>query len=137
MHELPSITASSLDVDRLEALLDRLPKPVSPEVEALRGELQRANVVEPEAVPPTVVTMNSRVRFVVESSNQEFEKVLCYPRDMDGQADKISILAPLGSALLGLSAGQHIEWPLPGGRTERVRIEDVVYQPERAGDYNL
>ncbi|QKT03111.1 nucleoside diphosphate kinase regulator [Ectothiorhodospiraceae bacterium 2226] len=136
MSQLPPITVSAFDLDRLEALLDKLPKPASPEINALRAELARANIVEPEEMPPTVVTMNSRVRFAVEGTDETFEKVLCYPRDIDGQPDKISVLAPLGSAMLGLSVGQQIAWPLPGRKTVQVRIEEVLYQPERAGDYN-
>lgn len=135
MSELPSITVSSLDLERLETLLEGVPAHSNPEIEGLRSELLRANIVDPREMPPTVVTMNSKVRFVVEDSGKELELTLCYPRDLDGQPDKVSILAPIGSALLGLAVGQSIEWPLPGGKLARVRIVDVIYQPERAGDY--
>ncbi len=136
MSELPSITVSSLDLERLEALLEGVRSSSNPEIEGLRSELQRANIVDPREVPPTVVTMNSKVRFVVEDTDREFELTLCYPRDLDGRPDKVSILAPIGSALLGLAVGQRIEWPLPGGKLAHVRIVDVIYQPERAGDYH-
>ncbi len=136
MSELPKITVSSLDLERLEALLEGIPSSSNPEIEGLRAELLRANIVAPEEMPPTVVTMHSKVRFVVVETGKEFELTLCYPRDLDGQPDKISILAPIGSALLGLAVGQSIEWPLPGGKMAHVRIEDVIYQPERAGDYH-
>jgi regulator of nucleoside diphosphate kinase len=60
---------------------------------------------------------------------------LVFPRDADGSADKVSILAPVGSALLGLRFGDSIEWPIPGGRTIRLRVLSIQYQPEAAGDF--
>jgi regulator of nucleoside diphosphate kinase len=102
----------------------------------LESELARANVVEPAEIPPTVVTMNSTVRFSVESSQDEFELTLVYPKDIDSSGKKISILAPVGSALLGLSQGDEIEWPKPGGGLIKVKIKEVIYQPERAGEYH-
>ncbi len=133
MPELPRIIVSRLDVQRLENVLEDQDQS-HPVVELLWEELNRAEVVDPENIPPTVVTMHSRVRFVAEGSGKEFELTLCYPREIDGAPGKVSILAPVGSALLGLSVGQTIDWPVPGGGTERYRIVDVVYQPERAGD---
>ncbi|OEY65896.1 nucleoside diphosphate kinase regulator [Marinobacter sp. X15-166B] len=127
---------SSLDAERLDALLDSLPENAFPGRDALEAELDRAEVVEPTEVPETVVTMNSTVKFKVTSSDEEFCLTLVYPRDVDPEADNISILAPVGSALLGLSQGDEIEWPKPGGGVLRVRIEDVIFQPERAGEYH-
>ncbi|WP_026076229.1 nucleoside diphosphate kinase regulator [Noviherbaspirillum massiliense] len=136
MNQKPHIVVSSLDMERLEALLDSLPANASPHKEALLEELGRAEVVEPNEVPPTVVTMNSTVRFAMESSQEEFCLTLVYPKDMNGSPDRISVLAPVGSALLGLSTGDHIEWPRPGGGLIRVKIMEVVYQPERAGEFH-
>lgn len=134
MNTRPKLIVSSLDADRLDKLLDSLPEGTFPGKSDLQAELERAEIVEPRDVPPTVVTMNSTVRFRVESSSEEFTLTLVYPRDMDSSSGKISILAPVGSALLGLSQGDEIEWPRPGGGVLRVRIEDIVYQPERAGE---
>jgi len=134
MDKRPGIILTSLDLDRLEAILDALPAETSPGKTELRAELDRAEVVEPEDVPPDVVTMNSKVRFVLESG-EEFCLTLVYPQDIDGSADRISILAPVGSALLGLSAGEQIEWPRPGGGVMKVRLVEVIYQPERAGEF--
>ncbi len=133
----PAIRMSSLDFERLESLLDSLPPNTFPEADLLAAELERANVLEPKKMPADVVTMNSKVRFVVEPSGKEYELTLVYPKDIDGAAGKISILAPVGSALLGLSVGQEIEWPAPGGGIVRVRIIDILYQPERSGDFRL
>jgi len=134
MNNRPGIVMSSRDMDRLEALLDSLPDQSIPGVNALRDELDRADVVEPADVPPTVVTMNSTVRFRMASSEKDFSLTLVYPKDVDGSAGKLSILAPVGSALLGLSVGDEIEWPRPGGGTMQLTIAEVLYQPEREGD---
>jgi regulator of nucleoside diphosphate kinase len=124
---------TSQDLDRLEALLEALPATAFPGKAELLAELDRADVVEPQDVPPDVVTMNSKVRFTL-TSGEDFCLTLVYPKDIDGSADRISVLAPVGSALLGLSAGDDIEWPRPGGGMMKVHIEEVVYQPERAGE---
>ncbi len=136
MSTKPKIIMSSLDAERLDALLDAMPDNAFPGKAALEAELDRAEVVDPKDVPSTVVTMNSTVKFKVASSAEEFCLTLVYPKDVDPKADNISILAPVGSALLGLSQGDEIEWPKPGGGVLRVRIEEVIYQPERAGEYH-
>lgn len=136
MSKKPNIILSSQDLDRLEALLDALPMNAFPGRTALQAELDRADVMEPEKIPPTVVTMNSTVRFAIEASEEEFCMTLVYPKDVNGAADRISILAPIGSALLGLSTGDHIEWTGPNGGILKVRIVEVVYQPERAGEFH-
>lgn len=135
MDKRPRIILTSQDLDRLEALLDTLPAGGFPGKSELQAELDRAEVVAPEAVSPDVVTMNSKVRFALESG-EEFCLTLVYPKDMDGSAERISILAPVGSALLGLSVGDHIEWPRPGGGMMKVQLVEVIYQPERAGEFH-
>jgi regulator of nucleoside diphosphate kinase len=137
MNKKPEITLSRLDAERLEQMLDSLDGKSFPGRSELEEEIARANVVEPAQVPPTVVTMNSSVRFKVESSDTEFSLTLVYPRDADGSNDKISILAPVGSALLGLAEGDEITWPAPGGGMMVVKIIEVTYQPERSGDVVL
>jgi regulator of nucleoside diphosphate kinase len=132
MRTLPRIILSRFDHERLERLLEKVgPRP---DLEALREELERAEIVEPEAVPADVVTMNSVVRFVDEDSGRESEVKLVFPGHADVEARQISVLAPIGSALLGLSVGDSIDWPLPNGRTRRLRVVAVTYQPEAAGD---
>lgn len=107
------------------------------EREALETELDHADVVKPSEIPSNVVTMNSRARFVDERTGEEMEMTLVYPRDADLARDRISVLAPIGAALLGLSVGQSIEWPMPHGTTRRLRVSTIVYQPEAAGDPQL
>lgn len=134
MSSKPHIILSSLDLERLQALLDSLSATAFPGKADLQAELDRADVVEPKDVPPSVVTMNSTVRFAMEPSGEEFCLTLVYPKDTTGSGDQISVLAPVGSALLGLSTGDRIEWPRPGGGLTKVRIVEIVYQPERAGE---
>lgn len=128
----PKLTISSRDAERLEALLASLPNRSFPGRDDLEAELARADIVPPDEIPANVVTMNSRVRFRMESSQEAFYLTLVYPQDVDAKGGTISILAPVGSALLGLSAGDEIEWPKPGGGTLRVSIEEVIAQSERS-----
>ena len=129
----PSIVITTRDYDRLEALIDSLPAGGFPNKAALEAELKRAEIVPPEQLPPNIVTMNSTVRFTIAESGEEFELTLVYPK-YAGEADRISVLAPVGSALLGLAVGDELAWPRPGGGISTVRVVDVLYQPERAGD---
>jgi regulator of nucleoside diphosphate kinase len=128
------VILTSQDFDRLEALLGSMPAAAFPGRAALQAELERAEIVEPENVPPDVVTMNSTVRFKLLETGEEFLLTLVYPKDVQGQSDRISVLAPVGSALLGLSVGNELEWPRPGGGVSTVRVVEVAYQPERAGE---
>ena len=130
----PPITLSSLDVDRIEALLAAIPASADPGKAELQAELDRADIVAPEEMPPTVVTMNSTVQFSIIETGKEFVLSLVYPRDMDGSADRLSIFAPVGSALLGLAIGDELAWPGPGGKAMTVRVKEIVYQPESAGE---
>ncbi|WP_219012500.1 nucleoside diphosphate kinase regulator [Shewanella algae] len=136
MSTQPNIVISEVDLERLESLLDSLPANAFPGHQALEAELERAEIRPSKEMPDNVVTMNSEVRFRMSSSNEEFTLRLVYPKDADGSAGKISILAPVGGALLGLAQGDEIEWPGPGGGTVKVRIEEIIYQPERSGDFH-
>ena len=129
----PPIMLSSLDLKRLEALLDKMPPAEAERHDALASELARAEVVEPAAMPANIVTMNSRVTFEDEATSEATTVTLVYP-SATGTAGTVSILAPVGSALLGLKKGQHIDWPTPDGRERRLRVLDISYQPEAAGD---
>ena len=81
--------------------------------------------------------MNSRVRFQDTDTHDELEVTLVYPKSADVDQGKISVLAPVGSALLGLSVGQSIEWPVPAGKLRHLRVVAVTYQPEAAGHSEL
>ena len=137
MEQKPPITISSLDAARLEKMIAALGSRQIPNIDDLEFELDRANIVAPEEMPPDVVTMNSKVIFRMESSNTEFALTLVYPGEVADGEGEISVLAPVGSALLGLREGDEISWPKPGGGLLKVRILKVIYQPERAGDFLL
>jgi regulator of nucleoside diphosphate kinase len=102
----------------------------------LGEELKRARIVASEEIPADVITMNSRVQLKDLDSGKEMEITLVYPKDADINARKISILAPVGTAIIGCREGDTIEWPVPSG-TIHYKIEKVLYQPEATGDFYL
>lgn len=104
--------------------------------ESLQNELERAHIVEPAAVPHDVVTMNSHVRLKDLDTNDEKVWTLVFPSEANLAEQKISILAPIGTAILGYGAGDAVEWHVPGG-IRKLRIEEILYQPEAAGHYSL
>jgi len=132
MSTLPPITVSTRDLARLEALLESPAVRQLPAARALGDELVRANVVEPADMPADVVSMNSVVTCRDENTGETHQLTLVYPQDADADQGRVSVLAPVGSALLGLSVGQHIDWPMPGGRTLRLEVTGIQYQPEAA-----
>ena len=99
--------------------------------EPLRRELERAVIVSSEAVPPDVATMNSQVRYTDETEGVTRVVALVYPPAGRGGSTMVSVLTPVGTALLGLSAGQTIEWDFPDGSRRRLKLEAVLHQPER------
>ncbi|AHF65362.1 MULTISPECIES: nucleoside diphosphate kinase regulator [Pseudomonas] len=134
MNTAPSIILTRLDVQRLERLIDSQTQSI-PGIEALQAELDRAEqIVGHDEVPAGLVTMNSRVHCREESSGKDYHLKLVYPQDA-GAEGTVSVLAPVGSALLGLQVGQHIDWPAPGGKTLKLTLLAVEYQPEAAGEY--
>ncbi|WP_374077088.1 nucleoside diphosphate kinase regulator [Bdellovibrio bacteriovorus] len=122
------------DYHRLTALVSQVEGQWA---EALEEELSRANVISQKEIPHDVVTMNSRVKFLDESTGSESEMTLVYPQDAKLEAGRISILAPVGIALLGLSAGQSIDWKMPNGATKKLKVQEVIYQPEASGQFEL
>ncbi|MGE8233962.1 MAG: nucleoside diphosphate kinase regulator [Stenotrophomonas sp.] len=132
----PSIIVSTRDMARLEALLDSPALSRHPAAVALAQELERAQVLPPEEIPEGIVTMHSRVDCEDELHNEKHSLTLVYPHEADFDKGRVSVLAPVGSALLGLSVGQTIDWTAPGGRQLRLRVTAVHYQPEAAGDFH-
>lgn len=134
---ISEIIVTQLDLQRLGAVLEASGPVHEDAADRLHDELVRARVVAPDTVPPDVVTMNSRVCFEDESVGVKREITLVYPPAADAAARRVSILSPLGCALLGLRVGQAIEWPLPNGRRKRYRVLAVPYQPEASGHFHL
>jgi regulator of nucleoside diphosphate kinase len=124
-HE-PAIIVGKHDLERLRAVVEsNLFGRDEEAAERLGAELDRAIVVPQDAVPPEIVTVGSRVVFEDADTGRTREVTLCEPRDADPSQGRVSILAPVGSALLGLGVGETIDWPLPNGRTGTFRIVAV------------
>ncbi|MGH8192416.1 MAG: nucleoside diphosphate kinase regulator [Rhodanobacteraceae bacterium] len=128
------IILSRLDVERIERLLDAPALRDSPVAKKLREEFDRGDIVEPTEMPHDVVSMNSSADCVDESSDKHYTLTLVYPKEANADEGKVSVLAPVGSALLGLHVGQGIDWPGNDGRTLKLKVTAIHYQPEAAGD---
>lgn len=109
----------------------------SEEYENLELELDRARIISDKDVPPNLVTMNSKVQFLNVQENREMVVTIVYPSEANFSEGKISVLASLGSALIGLQVGQEINWMFPDGKTRTLRILSVIYQPEANGHWHL
>lgn len=102
----------------------------------LDNELSRAVIVTSEKIPADTITMNSKVILVDVDTNEEMNVTLVYPTDANIEEDKISILAPIGTAMIGYRAGDTFVWRVPDG-IRKLRVVRVIYQPEAAGDLDL
>jgi regulator of nucleoside diphosphate kinase len=128
------IYITQFDYDRLMKLLGKS-KPHDAYDKALIAELERGEVIEPKAVPPDVITMNSQVQFKDEYDD-DWKYWLVFPEDADLEQNKISILSPIGCSLLGYRKGDTITVPTPKGRRE-LTVEEIIHQPEREGNFDL
>ena len=109
----------------------------SEDFENLELELDRAKIISDDIVPPDLVTMNSKVKFLNIQDNKEMIITIVYPSDANFSEGKVSVLASLGSALIGLRVGQEINWMFPDGKTKTLRILEVIYQPEANAHWHL
>lgn len=134
------LLVTQFDHDRLTRLLDRLRRegipPAATGADTLEDELDMATIVDPRRVPANVVTMNSHVDVAFLDSGQVTRVSVVFPADASPKAGRISVLAPLGLALLGARVGDEIEWTMPGG-PRRLRIQRIHFQPEAAGLFEL
>lgn len=105
-------------------------------IRELNSDLTHAKIVEASDIPSDTVTMNSKVVIRDLDSNDDEEWVLCFPNNADIYENRLSVLAPMGVAMLGSKIGDDIEWETPRGKA-RARIEKISYQPESAGDLHL
>ncbi|HFZ8993760.1 TPA: nucleoside diphosphate kinase regulator [Citrobacter freundii] len=131
----PTIIINDLDAERIDRLLEKPEFAALPMAEALNAELDRAEMRSPETMPQDVVTMNSRVKFRDLSSGETRVRTLVYPAEMVDSSTQLSVMAPVGAALLGLRAGDTINWELPGGSSIHLEVLALEYQPEAAGEY--
>jgi regulator of nucleoside diphosphate kinase len=134
-----TIYITEFDMERLRTLIEdakRLNRHGNEYLESLEVELARAQVVPPTQVPADVVTMNSQVRLRDLDTQEEMIITLVFPQDADMAESKISVLAPIGTAMLGYRVGDVFSWNVPDG-VRRLQVEQILYQPEAAGDYHL
>jgi regulator of nucleoside diphosphate kinase len=134
-----SIFLTEFDVRRLRELIAEAKHSDyrgSEYLEDLEKELERGQVVAPTKIPPDVITMNSKVRLEDLENGEEMEYTLVFPKDADLSKGNVSVLAPIGTAMLGYRVGDTIEWHVPDGMA-RLKVKEILYQPESSGDYNL
>lgn len=134
-----TIHITAFDLERLRKLIldaQSTEYRKSEYIEKLKMELDRANIVKPQEIPPTVVTMNSTIALVDLDTKEEETYTLVFPEDADISKGKISILAPIGTAMLGYEIGDVFEWEVPAGK-RRLRVERIIYQPEASGNFDL
>lgn len=128
------------DYNRLRGLLVELTRQsrgMQAGLETLEEILDLAHLVQPEMVPGSIVTMNSKVLFEDVQTREKGTVTIVYPKDADPSNDKVSVLSPVGAALIGESEGREIGLPLPHDLTRRIRIMSVLYQPEAHGNFEL
>lgn len=134
-----NISITEPDYQRLSALIEstRERNGVDKEyLNKLEVELERAQIVDPKDVPAEVITMRSKVRLKDLVSGEANTYSLVFPTEADFSEGKISVLAPIGTAILGYKQGDTIEWPVPSG-VRRLKVDRVLYQPEAEGNYEL
>ena len=127
------------DRDRLKNLIQKIFNERGRDATQLRDlgeELERAQIIDSRETPPNVITMNSRFRLKDLEDQEDYTYTLVFPDEANADEHKISILAPIGTAMLGYRVGDTVEWMTPGG-LRRFRIEEMLYQPEAAGHFHL
>ena len=133
------IHITKFDMDRLTELIDGLrlsPKANQANLDLLEKELCRGVLVDPQNIPRDVITMNSKVSITDTDSGEKMTYTLVFPSAANIAENKLSVLAPLGMALLGNRKGDVIKWPVPSG-VRKLKVDEIIYQPEAAGDYHL
>ena len=133
------IYITEFDLKRLKGLIkyaeERWDQRVAQYLEELDEELDRAEIVKPEKIPSDVITMNSTFHLSDLDSGEEVVYTLVFPAKADSVNGKISVLAPVGTAVLGYRVGDTVEWKVPGG-LKRLKVREIIYQPEAARDYH-
>ncbi|HHY89798.1 MAG TPA: nucleoside diphosphate kinase regulator [Chloroflexi bacterium] len=133
----PQIYITTSDRDKLRELITNAKYGEyrgSPYLQRLSEELDRAVVLPPEKIPGDVITLRSTAVLVDQESQEEMTYTLVFPEEADILEDKISVLAPIGTAMLGYRVGDTFEWETPDGK-RRIFVKAVLFQPEASGDY--
>ncbi|MCM2348500.1 MAG: nucleoside diphosphate kinase regulator [Bacteriovoracaceae bacterium] len=124
-----TIILTETDYQRLNSLLSQ-----HSNLEDLENEIERAHIMSGSEIPSDLVTMDTTFKYLNVTDNKMGEMTIVYPQNANSGEKKISVTAPLGSALLGLRVGEEIDWKFPDGITRKLKVLEVVHQPEMQGD---
>lgn len=136
MEQRPPIIINRLDAERLQRLIDDATDKERAVAELLDEELARGTVVDPEMIPDNIVSMNSRIRFTDLTRGRQMIRTLVYPHSLESVDDAISVMAPIGAGLIGLKVGDIIHWPLPNNGAVKLRVDAILWQPEREKQFH-
>jgi regulator of nucleoside diphosphate kinase len=131
------IYITKTDKEKLKKIIDDAMKSgnmLDKSMRKLEEEINNANVVDSREIPKNIITMNSRA--VLHLNQEDIEVSLVYPDDADWSSNRLSVLSPIGTAILGYQEGDTIEWEVPSGVT-KIQIRKVIYQPEASGDFHI
>ena len=131
------IYITEIDKERLSKIIDteiKIGNILDKTNKKLSDEINNSIVVSSRQVPQDIITMNTRALLYLD--NEDLELTLVYPEEADFANNKMSVLSPIGTAILGYKVGDTVEWEVPSGITQ-IHIKGVLYQPEASGDYHL
>ncbi len=134
-----AIVVTQTDLSRLQNLIietRRVEMRKTEYLEQLENELTRAIIVHSNEIPSDVITMNSTATLLDTITNDEMQVTLVYPDNANVDEGKISVLAPIGTAMIGYKTGDIFEWQVPDG-IRRLKVVQVLFQPEAEGNYDL
>src|SRR5690606_21830302 len=125
--------------NRIHSLIEQqvLHSSLAREIEVLAEEIEQARILDFPEIPSDLVTMNSKVKYMNLTDNKENEITIVYPGFADSSKGYVSVTAPLGMALLGLREDQEVDWTFPDGTVKKLKVLEIVYQPESNGDLHL
>ena len=135
--KVENIMITELDLFRLDSLIEHGDPLSEKELHDLSEEIDRATVLDFPEIPSDVVTMNTTLRYLDVEGQKESVVTIVYPEHADRAHGKISVMAPIGTDLLGLREGQEIDWTFPDNRQRKLKVLSIIYQPENNGDLHL
>lgn len=135
--EKKTIYITEFDFDRLYGLVESTDPNVRDKTHLLqlKEELEQGEVIEPVDIPNDVITMNSKFRVLDQENGIQSDYTLVFPHQADFSKNRISILAPMGVALIGCKVGDTVAWKTQSGQ-KRFKILEILYQPEASGDFH-
>ena len=130
-----NITLTEMDYLRLNSLVEK--NEFALEIEELETEVESARILDFPEIPSDLITMNTVFRYHNLTDDKIEVMKIVYPHHSNSEEKKISVLAPLGTAFLGLREDDEIQWTFPDGKVKKLKVLEVLYQPEANGDLHL